>query len=45
MGGHAPKLMMDIHTVSDVNEPDLDLSAIPGPATGKTFAPKTLKQG
>jgi len=45
MGGHAPRLMMDIHTVSDVNEPDLDLSAIPGPATGKTFSPKTLKQG
>ena len=45
MGGHAPRLMMDIHNVSDVNEPELDLSAIPGPATGKTFSPKTLKQG
>ena len=45
MGGHSPRLMMDIHDVSDVNDPDIDLSAIPGPATGKTFAPKTLKQG
>ncbi|MCW3118599.1 MAG: dehydrogenase, partial [Chitinophagaceae bacterium] len=44
MGGHAPKLLMDIHNVSDVNDPDIDLSAIPGPATGKTFAPKALKE-
>jgi NADH-quinone oxidoreductase subunit G len=37
MHGRAPKLLMDIHNVSDVNEPDIDLSAIPGPATSETF--------
>jgi NADH-quinone oxidoreductase subunit G len=37
MHGRAPKLLMDIHDVSDVNEPDIDLSAIPGPATSETF--------
>jgi len=37
MHGRAPKLLMDIHDVSGVNDPDLDLSAIPGPATSKTF--------
>ncbi len=37
MGGRDPKLLMDIHNVSDVNDPDIDLSAIPGPATSKTF--------
>jgi NADH-quinone oxidoreductase subunit G len=43
MGGRAPKLLMDIHAVSDVNDPDVVLSAIPGPATGKTFDRKALK--
>ena len=37
MGGRQPNLLMDIHTVSDVNEPEIDLSKIPGPATSKTF--------
>jgi NADH-quinone oxidoreductase subunit G len=37
MHGRAPKLLMDIHDVSGVNDPGLDLSAIPGPATSKTF--------
>jgi NADH-quinone oxidoreductase subunit G len=37
MGGRDPKLLMDIHTVSDVNDPDIDLSKINGPATSKTF--------
>lgn len=40
MGGHAPRLLMDIHKVSDVNDPDVDLSVIPGPATGKVFEKK-----
>jgi NADH-quinone oxidoreductase subunit G len=31
---------MDIHTVSDVNDPSIDLSAIEGPATSKTFEKK-----
>jgi NADH-quinone oxidoreductase subunit G len=37
MGGRAPKLLMDIHSISDVNNPSIDLSALPGPATSKTF--------
>ncbi|ANH82355.1 NADH dehydrogenase [Niabella ginsenosidivorans] len=40
--GHAPKLLMDIHSVSDVNDPDIDLSKIPGPATGDVFNKKKL---
>ena len=36
MGGRKPKLFMDIHSVSDVNEPEVDLS-LPGPATSETF--------
>ena len=35
MNGRLPKLMMDIHDVSDVNS--VDLSEIPGPATSETF--------
>jgi NADH-quinone oxidoreductase subunit G len=37
MGGRAPKQLMDIHDVSDVNDPDINLSEIPGPATSETF--------
>ncbi|MBN8862585.1 MAG: (2Fe-2S)-binding protein [Sphingobacteriales bacterium] len=40
MGGRKPKLLMDIHDVSDVNDPDVDLSKINGPATGATFTKK-----
>ncbi len=39
MGGRDPKLLMDIHSMSDVNDPDI-LSAIEGPATSKTFEKK-----
>ena len=35
MGGRKPKLLMDIHQVSEVNS--VDLNKIKGPATGKTF--------
>ena len=35
MGGRKPKLLMDIHEVSEVNK--VELSEINGPATGKTF--------
>ncbi len=35
MGGRDPKLLMDIHSISDVNK--VELSALPGPATSKTF--------
>ncbi len=40
MGGRDPKLLMDIHDVSDVNDPGVDLSSIDGPATSKTFEKK-----
>jgi NADH-quinone oxidoreductase subunit G len=33
--GRDPRLMMDIHAVSDVNK--VELSELPGPATNKTF--------
>ena len=35
MGGRHPKLLMDIHSISDVNK--VELSELPGPATSKTF--------
>lgn len=41
MGGRDPKLLMDIHEVTDVNK--VDLSEIPGPATSKTFEGKPLE--
>jgi NADH-quinone oxidoreductase subunit G len=37
MGGKEPNLLMDIHSISDVNDPDVDLSKISGPATSNTF--------
>ncbi len=40
MGGRDPKLLMDIHEVSDVNDPSVDLSLIEGPTTSKTFEKK-----
>jgi len=40
MGGRDPKLLFDIHTVSEVNKPGVDLSAIPGPATSDVFDAK-----
>ncbi len=35
--GKAPKLLMDIHSISDVNRPDVDLSQIEGPAHSDDF--------
>jgi NADH-quinone oxidoreductase subunit G len=35
MGGSKPKLLMDIHSISEVNT--VELSEIPGPASNKTF--------
>ncbi|MCU7547865.1 2Fe-2S iron-sulfur cluster-binding protein [Chitinophagaceae bacterium LB-8] len=35
MDGRQPKLLMDIHSISDVNT--VDLNEIQGPATGQTF--------
>lgn len=37
MDGRKPRLFMDIHDVSEVNRPDIDLSLIEGPATSDTF--------
>jgi NADH-quinone oxidoreductase subunit G len=37
MGGRNPRLLMDIHTVSEVNRPNVELSDIKGPATGEVF--------
>lgn len=40
MNGRQPKLLMDIHSVSEVNPPDLNLAAIPGPAHSGDFENK-----
>ncbi len=40
MGGRKPKLVFDIHSISDVNDPSIDLSLIEGPSTSKTFEKK-----
>jgi NADH-quinone oxidoreductase subunit G len=37
MGGRKPKLLMDIHTISEVNKPNVHLSEIEGPATAEVF--------
>jgi hypothetical protein len=36
-----PKLLMDVHQVSEVNKPEVDLSKINGPATGDVFEKET----
>ena len=35
--GRQPHLLLDIHSVSQVNKPEVHLSEIDGPAIGKTF--------
>ncbi|MEJ7680468.1 MAG: hypothetical protein WKG06_21975 [Segetibacter sp.] len=37
MGGRPPKLLMDIHKVSEVNKTSVHLSEIEGPATAEVF--------
>lgn len=44
MGGRGPKLLMNIHSVSDVNRPEIELSKIPGPAHSDDFK-KSLDNG
>ena len=47
MGGRKPRLLMDIHSVSGVNRPDIKISEIPGPVTSdlyKPFMPDYLKE-
>ena len=38
MGGLKPRLLMDIHAISEVNRPDIELSEIQGPATSTVFS-------
>jgi len=38
--GRNPRLLMDIHSVSEVNKPDVDLSLLPGPAHSDDFKDK-----
>ncbi|PZF73200.1 2Fe-2S iron-sulfur cluster-binding protein [Taibaiella soli] len=46
--GKDPKLLLDIHKISDVNRPEIDLSQIEGPAHSDDFLPNqstgTMKQ-
>ncbi|MDA3613365.1 2Fe-2S iron-sulfur cluster-binding protein [Polluticaenibacter yanchengensis] len=37
LDGRKPRLLMDIHSVSEVNRPEIDLSEINGPATSSIF--------
>jgi NADH-quinone oxidoreductase subunit G len=41
--GRNPRLLMDIHSVSGVNKPDVDLSLLPGPAHSDNFNGKENK--
>ena len=38
--GRPPRLLMDIHDVSEVNRPNIDLSLLPGPAHSDDFKEK-----
>jgi NADH-quinone oxidoreductase subunit G len=37
LDGRQPRLLMNIHDVSEVNKPEVTLSAIPGPSHGEDF--------
>ncbi|MEO6188824.1 MAG: 2Fe-2S iron-sulfur cluster-binding protein [Ginsengibacter sp.] len=37
LNGRQPHLLLDIHDVSSVNKPEVELSKLPGPATSVTF--------
>jgi NADH-quinone oxidoreductase subunit G len=43
MGGRQPRLLMDIHTISEVNKPNVDLSKIQGPAHSGDFKEGSTK--
>ena len=49
MDGRSPKLLMNIHKISEVNRPEIELSEILGPADGEVFedneADKSKKGG
>jgi NADH-quinone oxidoreductase subunit G len=40
LDGRKPRLLMDIHEVSEVNKPGVELSAVKGPATSRIFDEK-----
>jgi NADH-quinone oxidoreductase subunit G len=40
MGGRQPRLLMDIHSVSEVNQENIHLSEIKGPAHSADFEKK-----
>jgi len=45
LDGRKPQLLMDIHSVSEVNRPAIDLSKIQGPSHSTDFeAPNPLSQ-
>ncbi len=44
MGGRQPKILMDIHSISDVNRPELDLSKINGPAHSTDFKDDHIRE-
>jgi hypothetical protein len=37
--GKSPKMLLDIHSISDINRPDVDLSKIDGPPHSDDFLP------
>ena len=37
MDGRKPRLLMDIHNISEVNQPQIELSKIQGPPNGEVF--------
>lgn len=43
MGGRKPKLLMDIHDISEVNRPEIDLSEIQGPAHSVDFEKENVE--
>jgi NADH-quinone oxidoreductase subunit G len=45
MDGRNPRLLMDIHSISQVNMPDVDLSAIDGPPTSDVYNEGARKMG
>jgi NADH-quinone oxidoreductase subunit G len=42
--GRDPRILLDIHTASNVNRPDVDLSLIQGPAHSDDFKTNSNKQ-
>jgi len=45
LAGRQPQLLMDIHNESEVNQPEVHLAELAGPATWKTFNGEPLSTG